>query len=323
VTKARALVTGITGQDGSYLTELLLDEGYEVWGVARRVDGDAASNLEAVLDRIELRAADVSRPGVMRDLIDEAKPREIYHLAGPTFVPDSWERPGETLQAIAGPTGELLQAVQAAEAEIRVYVASSGQIFGAAAENPQNERTACWPQNPYAVAKLASHQLIGTLRRHSGLHACSGITYNHESPRRPQRFVTRKVTRGAAAIKLGLESDLILGDLDTVRDWSHARDIVRGAWLMLQAPTADDYILASGVGRTVGDLVQAAFAVLDLDPGEHVKTHPRLRRDGEETPLVGDPGKARSELKWTPSVAFEAMIEEMVQADLEELRSTR
>jgi GDPmannose 4,6-dehydratase len=320
VRRARALVTGITGQDGSYLAELLLGEGYEVWGVARHVEGDAARNLAGVLHRIELRAADVGEPGVTRRLVQETRPGEIYHLAAPSFVPDSWRAPAEALQAIAGSTGELLATAAELDPAIRVYVASSGQIFGATSESPQNERTPCRPQNPYAVAKLAAHQLVGALREHAGLHACSGITYNHESPRRPERFVTRKVTRGAAAIKLGLAEELMLGDLDPVRDWSHASDIVRGAWTMLRASRADDYVLASGVGRTVGDLVRTAFACVDLDPAEYVRTDPGLRRGGEQTPPVGDASKARKELGWAPAIGFEQLVEEMVQADLRELR---
>jgi GDPmannose 4,6-dehydratase len=322
VTKPRALVTGVTGQDGSYLAELLLDEGYEVWGVARHVEADAARNLEGVLDRLQLRAVDVSEPGAMHAMIEQVRPQQVYHLAGPTFVPDSWERPSDTVQAIAGATADLLHAVQGLDPEIRVYVASSGQIFGAAAESPQNELTPCRPQNPYAVAKLAAHELVGAFRSRAGLHACSGITYNHESPRRPERFVTRKVTRGAAAIKLGLRSELTLGDLDTVRDWSHAKDVVRGAWMMVQAPRADDYVLASGVGRTVADLVGTAFGCVGLDPAEHIRTDPDLLRRGEQTPLVGDASKAREGLGWKPEVGFEELIEEMVRADLEELAPT-
>jgi GDPmannose 4,6-dehydratase len=321
VSAPRALITGVTGQDGSYLAELLVEDGYEVWGVARRVEGDAVRNLSGVLGQVELRAADVGEPGVPRALVEDVGPQEIYHLGAPGFVPDSWSDPAGTLQAIAGGTGELLAAVAELDPAIRVYVAGSGQIFGETSESPQNERTPCRPQNPYGVAKLAAHQLVGALRRHAGLHACSGITYNHESPRRPLHFVTRKVTRGAAAIKLGLADELVLGDLDAVRDWSDARDVVRGARLMLAAEAADDYVLASGVGRTVGDLVRTAFACVDLDPEGRVKSDPGLRRGSEGTAPVGDPSRARAALGWAPAVAFEETIEEMVQADLAELRA--
>ena len=316
----RALVTGAAGQDGSYLTELLLDRGYEVFGVVRAPKARALPNLEHVRDRITLLEADLAEPGTLAAALAEVEPAELYHLAAPTFVPLSWQDPASTVSEIAVATAALLAQARALDPAPRVYVATSSEIFGEAGESPQNEHTPCRPTTPYGVAKLAAHLLVGTLREHHGLHACSGITYNHESPRRPERFVTRKVTRAAAAIKLGIEHEVVLGDLDAIRDWSDAGDIVRGAWLMLRSDRADDYVLASGHGRTVRELVGVAFGCVGLDPGRHVRVDPSLLRPEPGTAPVGDPAKARRELGWSPETSFEQMIEAMVEADLERLR---
>jgi GDPmannose 4,6-dehydratase len=307
----RALVTGITGQDGSYLTDLLLQRGYEVVGLVRPgaaartgvryVHGDLA-------DRQSLRAA----------VLDTA-PDELYHLAAPTFVPASWEDPAGTLELVAGATATLLAAAREAADQVRVLVASSSEIFGDAGESPQHERSSMRPRSPYGVAKLASHGLARTLREHDGLHCSCAITFNHESPRRPERFLPRKVTRAAAAIKLGLREELVIGDLSAVRDWCHARDVVRGEWLMLQQDMPGDYVLAGGVARTVGELVDAAFACVGLEPSDHVRVDPALQRAPEATAPVGDPSLARERLGWAPETSFEAMIGEMVQADLADL----
>jgi GDPmannose 4,6-dehydratase len=307
---ARALITGITGQDGSYLCEQLLAAGYEVVGLVR-----TGSRGPAGVASLE---GDLGDPASLRAAVLEAAPDELYHLAAPTFVPASWQDPAATLALVAGATATLLQAAREVEG-CRVLVASSGEIFGAADVSPQNERTPMRPRSPYGVAKLAAFGLVETLRTSHERHYSSAIAYNHESPRRPERFLPRKVARGAAAIKLGLQDELVLGDLDAIRDWCHARDVVRGYRLMLQQDEPGDYVLAGGVGRSVRQLVEAAFAVVGLDPQRHVSVDERLLRPAEVTPPVGDIAKARARLGWEPETSFEAMLEEMVRADLEAL----
>ncbi len=306
----RALITGITGQDGFYLTELLQGFGYDVVGLVR--EGSQAPAGVATVK------GDLADPESLRAAVLETAPDELYHLAAPTFVPASWKDPAGTLALVAGATATLLQAAREIDGA-RVLVASSGEIFGAADVSPQNEATPMRPRSPYGVAKLAAFGLVDTLRQKHGLHASSAIAYNHESPRRPERFLPRKVSRAAAAIKLGLQDELVLGDLKAVRDWSHARDVVRGYHLMLQQDEPGDYVLASGAGRTVGDLVSAAFAVVDMDPEQYVRVDRRLVRPSERMPPVGDIALARERLGWEPETSFEAMIEEMVRADLTEL----
>jgi GDPmannose 4,6-dehydratase len=249
-------------------------------------------------------------------------PSEIYHLAGPSFVPASWERPRETFAAIVGSCAAILEAVRELAPATRVFAAASGAIFGDAAESPQREETACRPTNPYAVAKLAAHQLVGAMRARDGLHASSGILFNHESERRPERFVTRRITRGAAAISLGLAGELSLGSLDAVRDWSFAGDVMHGAWLMLQREQPRDYVLSSGVGRTVADFARTAFACVDLDWERYVSVDAALVRAPEGTRSVGDPSRARSELGWEPAVGFEELVARMVECDRRSLGAT-
>ncbi len=314
----RALVTGITGQDGSYMAEWLVGLGHEVTGLVRS-PAEAHPNLAAVADRLRFVRGDLLDPASLRAAVADVAPDELYHLAAPTFVPASWERPAETLAAIAGATATLLCAVADAAPAARVYVATSSEIFGDAGESPQDEGSPMRPRSPYGVAKLAAHGTVGVLRERLGLHASAGIAYNHESPRRPERFLSRKVTRGAAAISLGLQDELVLGDLDAIRDWSDARDVVRGAWLMVQHDEPGDHVLASGVGRTVRELVEVAFGCVGLRAEEHVRVDPALVRAPEATPPVGDPRRARERLGWRPEIGFGAMIGEMVQADLAEL----
>lgn len=317
---ASALITGLTGQDGSFLAELLLEKGYRVFGLVR---GDAAErtlgSAEHLRGHVELLAGDVLDPVAFREALGDAEASEIYHLAAPSFVPASWEKPAETLAAIAGSTATLLSTVRELELPARVFVAASSEIFGDAGVCPQNEGTPCRPRSPYAIAKLAAHGLVGRLREHDGLHASSGITYNHESERRPERFVTRRITRAVAAIALGRQEELELGALDTVRDWSFAGDIMRGAWLMLQQEEPGDYVLASGVPHTVAEFAEAAFACLDLDSGRYVRVDPQRVRAPESTPSVGDPSRARERLGWVPELSFEQLVERMVRADLREL----
>jgi len=307
---SRALITGITGQDGGYLTELLQDRGYDVVGLVHR-GSDAA-----VPSGVATVTGDLADAESLRAAVLDTTPDELYHLAAPTFVPASWKDPAGTLRLVAGATATLLQATREIDGGVRVLVANSGEIFGAAKSSPQTEETPMRPRSPYGVAKLAAYGLVDTLRHKHGMHASSAIAYNHESPRRPERFLPRKVARAAAAIKLGLQDDLQLGDLGAVRDWCHARDVVRGYWLMLQQDEPGDYILAGGVGRTVGELVAVAFDCVGLDPADHVRVDERLVRPAERTPPVGDTTRARELLGWEPQIGFEAMIEEMVQADL-------
>jgi GDPmannose 4,6-dehydratase len=321
VSSRRALITGIAGQDGSYLAELLVAKGYDVTGVVRDpVDRDQP-NLAAVRDRVALVPGDLLDPITLIDALGAVRPHELYHLAAPTFVPTSWEDPAEILEAIGGATATLLGAARRLDDQMRVFVATSSEVFGDAGESPQRESSPMRPRSPYGVAKLAAHGLVRALREHFGTFVVSGITYNHESPRRPAHFLPRKVTRGAAAIALGLQEELVLGDLDAVRDWSHAADVVRGAWLSLQADAPDDYVFASGVGRTVGDLVEAAFAAAGVSSEGRVRVDPAFVRPPERWPPIGDPSHARTALGWEPEIAFEALIAEMVAGDLAELRA--
>lgn len=329
-----ALITGITGQDGSFLAELLLQKGYSVTGVIRGSAEESLGCIEHLRGQVALVHGDLLEPDTLRAAVGVAVEQmrtreqdgsgeilELYHLAAPSFVPASWERPGETMTAIPGSCAAILEAVRDAEAEIRVFVASSGGMFGEAPEAPQREDTPCRPTTPYAIAKLATHQLVGAVRVHDGLHVSSGITFNHESERRPEQFVTRKITRAAAAISLGLQQELSLGSLDAVRDWAFAGDIVYGAWLMLQQDRADDYILASGVPHTVAELATKAFACVGLDAERYLRVEASLVRAAESTPNVGDPTKARERLSWEPQVGFEALVERMVQADVRSLQA--
>lgn len=312
----RALITGIGGQDGSYLAELLVAKDYDVVGLVRRDPDESHPTLRDVEDRIELVQGDLLDPASLRRAIADVRPDELYHLAAPTFVPASWEDPTSTIAAIAGATSTILAAVLEIDRTIKVHVATSSEIFGDAGESPQNEDSPCRPRAPYGVAKLAAHGMVRVMRAHHGLFACSGITFNHESPRRPEHFLPRKVTRGAAAIKLGRQSTLQLGSMDAVRDWCHARDVVRGAWLALQHDEPGDYVFASGVGRTVEDLVSAAFDVVGLDWRDHVTVNPAFVRAPEATPPVGDPTRVREVLGWELETSFEDTIREMVEADL-------
>lgn len=307
-----ALVTGVTGQDGSYLAELLLGEGRRVVGLVR------AGSDGWVPDGVERVEGDIRDPEGLDAVIRSVAPDELYHLAAPTFVPASWEDPEGTLDAIAGATATVLMAAR--EVGARVLVPASPEIFGDCGVWPQDEESPRRPRSPYGVAKLAAHELVRVMRDRYGQHASSVITYNHESPRRPARFVTRKVTRAAAAISLGIEDELVLGDLDAVRDWSDARDVVRGMVLAVRHDEPGDYVLASGEARTVRQLVEAAFAAAGVPVEGHVRVDETFVRPPESTPTVGDPSRARSVLGWQAETSFEALISEMVAADLAALR---
>jgi GDPmannose 4,6-dehydratase len=316
----RALVTGLSGQDGSFLAELLLEKGYRVTGFIRRcaVDLGAAEHLR---DRVDVVHGDLLDHESLGSAVNDIRPDELYHLAAPSFVPETWRHPAQAVTAITGATATLLEAVRDHSPDTRIFVAASGAMFGATSASPQHEDSPAWPQTPYGAAKLAAHQLVGQLRGHDGLFACSGILYNHESERRPQHFVTRKIARAAAAIRLGLEREVVLGDLEAVRDWTFAGDVMLGAWKMLQHDSPDDYILASGIGHTVREFARVAFAHVGLDADDHIRVDPDLVRGPEPVPLVGDPSRARVELGWRPTIEFEQLVRRMVECDLASLGS--
>lgn len=316
-----AMVTGLSGQDGSLLSELLVERGYHVIGVVRPGAQKPLGAAEHLGDDLDLVAADLLDPDALRAAVADTRPDELYHLAAPSFVPEAWQHPARTAAAITGATAILLEAVRDHSPKTRMFVASTGTMFGATSESPQREETAFWPQTPYATAKLAGHQLAGQLRDHDGLFVCSGILYNHESERRPEHFVSRKITCAAAAIRLGLQRPLALGNLDAVRDWSFAGDVVEGMWSMLQQDRPDDYILASGVPHTVRELAQVAFAHVGLRAEDHIEVDEELIRPAEPTPLIGDPTRARERLGWRPTLSFEELVERMVDADLRTLQS--
>ena len=313
----RALITGAGGQDGSFLAELLLAEGYEVFGIVRRSPSDYAANLGSVLDRIELIEADLLDRRSLASALERARPSEIYNLASPSFVPRSWDDPVLTAEFAAVGVTSLLEAIRETEADIRFYQASSSEIFGEPAETPQNEDTALRPVTPYGVAKAYGHFIARSYRRRYGLFTACGILYNHESPRRPVDFLPRKVARAAAAISLGLEDRLALGDLDARRDWGFAPDYVRAMWLMLQQAAPDDYVVATGESHSVRDLVELAFARVGLEWERHVTTDPALQRGSAELhDLVGNAEKARRVLGWKPTVTFDGLVERLVDAEL-------
>jgi GDPmannose 4,6-dehydratase len=315
----RALITGIGGQDGSYLAELLLGKGYEVFGVVRAAG--SFPNLAAVRERVELIEADLlDRDSLVRAL-ERTEPTEVYNLAAPSFVPQSWERPVETAEFAAVGATSMLEALRAAAPDARFYQASSSEIFGHPRERPQHEQTPLSPLTPYGVAKAYAHWIVGSYRERYGLHVSSGILYNHESPRRPLEFVTRKITHAAAAISLGLQDVVELGDLSACRDWGFAGDYVRAMWLMLQQDEPGDYVIATGQLHSVRDVVERAFARVGLDPEPHVRVSESLRRGKAELyDLVGDPAKAERTLGWRREVEFDALIDMLVDADVAALQ---
>ncbi len=317
----RALITGIGGQDGALLSQLLLEEGYEVFGVIRRDPAAYAANLARVTGRIGLVEANLLDQASLARALREVGPQEVYNLAAPSFVPRSWDEPVRTAEFAAVGATSLLEAVREVDGRIRVYQASSSEIFGEPAETPQTEATPLCPLTPYGVAKAYAHFIAGSYRRRYGMFTSCGILYNHESPLRPPDFLPRKVARAAAAISLGLERELVLGDLAARRDWGYAGDYVRAMWLMLQQPEPGDYVVATGVSHSVEELVAAAFAVVGLDWRSYVRTDPALVRGSAELHhLVGDASKARLTLGWAPEVSFEALVRLLVEADLHALR---
>ncbi len=312
----RALITGITGQDGSYLAELLLEKGYEVHGMVRRSSTENFERIEHLRDRIHLHQADLLDQLSLIRLVDEVRPRELYNLAAQSFVPTSWKQPLLTGEFTALGVTRLLEAVRLVDPEIRFFQASSSEMFGSVPEEPQNEQTPFRPRSPYAVAKVYGHFITINYRESYGLFACSGISFNHESPRRGKEFVTRKVTDAVARIKLGLLDHLALGNLQARRDWGYAGDYVRAFWLMLQQDEPDDYVIATGVQHSVQQLVEIAFAHVGLDWRQYVRVDPALFRPAEVNSLRGDASKAREKLGWQPTVDFEQLVRMMVDADL-------
>jgi len=323
-----ALITGISGQDGHYLSELMLREGYRVHGIRRRSGDFPSSRVEereygggTEAAHLHLHVGDLLDPIGLRRIISEVQPTEVYNLAAQSHVHASFEDPIYTAQVVAMGTLNLLEALRdyrdAAGHEVHFYQASSSEMFGDVREAPQDERTPLQPRNPYACAKVHAFWQTVTYRDAYGLFACNGILYNHESPRRGEHYVTRKVTRAAARIKLGLQQRLTLGNLDARRDWGFAGDYVRAMWLMLQREEPDDYVIATGQTHTVRDLLDAAFGMLDLDWHDYVRTDERYRRPTEPTLLCGDASKARTRLNWQPTVTFDELVRMMVKADLE------
>ncbi|HUK32984.1 MAG TPA: GDP-mannose 4,6-dehydratase [Vicinamibacterales bacterium] len=315
----RAIITGITGQDGSYLAELLLEKGYEVVGTVRRSSAPNLWRIERLLDRVRLKPADLLDQLSLLRLIDEVRPAEIYNLAAMSFVPASWDQPMLTGEFNAQGVTRLLDAVRQVDTSIRIYQASSSEMFGKVRQVPQTEQTPFYPRSPYGVSKVFAHYITINYRESYGLFAVSGMLFNHESPRRGLEFVTRKVSDGVARIKLGLANSLSIGNLDARRDWGFAGDYVEAMWRMLQQDAADDYVIATGVAHSVRELIQIAFGRVGLDWQQYVRIDPALLRPAEVEHLLGDASKAKAELGWTPSVNFRQLVEMMVDADLARL----
>jgi len=311
-----AIITGITGQDGSYLADFLLQKEYRVVGMVRRSSTENFERIEHLKDRVELRQADLLDQLSLISLIENTQPDEVYNLAAQSFVPTSWVQPVLTAEFTALGVTRLLEAVRLVNPEIRFYQASSSEMFGKVRATPQNEETPFHPRSPYGVAKVYGHYITVNNRESYGLFACSGILFNHESPRRGKEFVTRKVTHQVARIKNGLADELFLGNLDAARDWGFAGDYVKAMWLMLQQDVADDYVVGTGKAHTVQDLVEIAFDHVGLNWKDYVKTDPDLIRPAEVDHLLADSSKAEKELGWKPEVDFEGLVRMMVDADL-------
>jgi GDPmannose 4,6-dehydratase len=322
VTAKRALITGITGQDGSYLAELLLEKGYEVHGMVRRASTENFERIEHLTDRISLVQADLLDPSSLLEALEEARPDEVYNLGAQSFVPTSWRQPVLTAEFTAVGVTRLLEAIRRVNPDIRFYQASSSEMFGKVREVPQSETTPFYPRSPYGVAKVYGHFITVNYRESYGLFAVSGILFNHESPRRGLEFVTRKISDSVARIKLGLAEELRLGNLDAQRDWGYAGDYVEAMWLMLQRDDPEDYVIATGQEHSVHEFAEIAFGHVGLDASTYVKTDPEFLRPAEVDHLVGDASKAREQLGWEPRVSFQELVELMVDADLERVSTT-
>jgi GDPmannose 4,6-dehydratase len=317
----RALITGVTGQDGSYLAELLLEKGYEVHGMVRRASTETFQRLQHIRDELVLHTGDLLDQRSLGDVMRACRPHEIYNLAAMSFVAASWNQPVLTADFTGVGVTRMLEALREAAPDARLYQASSSEMFGKVLEVPQTEKTPFYPRSPYGVAKAYGHFITVNYRESYNLFACSGILFNHESPRRGLEFVTRKVTHTAAAIKLGLADELALGNMDAQRDWGYAKDYVEAMWMMLQQDQPDDYVIATGEAHSVQELVDIAFGHLDLDPRKYVRVDERFMRPAEVDHLIGDYSKAKEKLGWEPRTSFEELVKLMVDSDVELLRS--
>jgi GDPmannose 4,6-dehydratase len=315
----RALITGVTGQDGSYLAELLLEKGYEVFGLVRRSSTENFERLATVRDRITLVSGDMLDSASLLTVIDETQPDEVYNLAAQSFVAESWREPVNTGEIDAIGVTRLLEAIKRVKPQARFYQASSSEMYGLVRETPQRETTPFHPRSPYGVAKVYGFFITLNYRESFGMFACNGILFNHESPRRGLEFVTRKISDGVARVKLGLASELRLGNLDAKRDWGFAGDYVRAMWLMLQQDAPDDFVIGTGETHSVREFCEIAFGHVGLDYGEYVAVDERFMRPAEVELLLSDPGKADRDLGWTPEVSFRGLVEMMVDADMERL----
>jgi GDPmannose 4,6-dehydratase len=316
VAQRRALITGITGQDGSYLAELLLERGYEVFGMTRRASTENVDRIAHLVDRVNLVQGDLLDPPSLVSALRTAEPHEVYNLAAQSFVPTSWNQPVLTAEFTGIGVTRMLEAVRAVDPDTRFYQASSSEMFGKVREVPQNERTPFYPRSPYGVAKTYGHYITVNYRESYGLYAVCGILFNHESPRRGLEFVTRKISDGVARIKLGLADELRLGNLDAERDWGYAGDYVEAMWLMLQQDEPEDYVVATGETHSVREFCELAFAHAGLELDQHVKSDPEFLRPAEVDQLVGDASKARDRLGWEPKHSFRDLVEMMVDADI-------
>ena len=317
----RALITGITGQDGSYLAEFLLEKGYDVYGVVRRSSTETSERISHIKDRVTLVHADLTDQVSVIDVVTETRPHEVYNLAAQSFVPTSWKQPILTGDVTALGVTRVLEAIRLVDRSIRFYQASSSEMFGLVQETPQTEKTPLYPRSPYGVAKVYGHWITINYRESYDLFAVSGILFNHESPRRGLEFVTRKITDGVARIKLGVAQELRLGNLEAKRDWGYARDYVRAMWLMLQQEKPVDFVISSGLTHSVQQFCEVAFAHAGLDWRKHVVSDPKFYRPAEVNVLLGDAGKARRELGWVPEVSFDDLARLMVDADIERVET--
>lgn len=316
----RALITGITGQDGSYLADFLLTKGYTVFGLVRRASNPSLHRIQHILDKITLLQGDLTDQSSLAEALRESQPDEVYNLGAQSFVPTSWNQPVLTAEITALGVLRMLEAIRTVNPKIKFYQASSSEMFGKIQETPQTENTSFYPRSPYGVAKVYGHWATVNYRESYNLFACSGILFNHESPRRGLEFVTRKVTHAAAAIKLGLQKELLMGNLDAQRDWGFAGDYVEAMWLMLQHDKPDDFVIATGETNSVRELCKEAFAVVGLDYQQYVKIDAKFLRPAEVDLLIGDASKAKRLLGWQPKVSFKGLVTMMVEADLAELK---
>ena len=317
----KALITGITGQDGSYLAELLLEKGYEVHGIMRRDSTFTTGRIEHIFDQIELHYGDLADSSSLQHIISKVQPDEVYNLAAQSHVKVSFDVPEYTADVTGTGTLRLLEAIRTAAPQAKFYQASSSEMFGKVLEVPQTEKTPFYPRSPYGAAKVYSYWITKNYRESYDMFACNGILFNHESPRRGETFVTRKITRAVAAIKAGKQDKLYLGNLDAKRDWGFAGDYVEAMWLMLQADKPDDYVVATNETHSVKEFCQIAFEHVGLDWEKYVEVSEKYFRPAEVDLLIGDPAHAKKQLKWEPKVSFEELVKMMVDADLAELKS--